>query len=103
MEYRFDDRALHAEEFLRFVNQVWPGDYDPARTEEALGRTICLTARDNGCLLYTSISIIAALRLLYHGATAEWYNRPTGREQVSPADRPAIKIKHNSRSAAIIP
>ena len=35
MEYRFDDRALHAEEFLRFVNQVWPGDYDPARTEEA--------------------------------------------------------------------
>ena len=25
MEYRFDYRALHAEEFLRFVNQVWPG------------------------------------------------------------------------------
>ena len=50
MEYRFDDRALHAEEFLRFVNRVWPGDYDPARTEEALGRTICLTARDNGTI-----------------------------------------------------
>ena len=60
MEYRFDDRALHAEEFLRFVNQVWPGDYDPARTEEALGRTICLTARDNGTL-------VGCLRILTDG------------------------------------
>ena len=60
MEYRFDDRALHAEEFLRFVNQVWPGDYDPARTEEALRRTICLTARDNGTL-------VGCLRILTDG------------------------------------
>lgn len=60
MEYRFDDRALHAEEFLRFVNQVWPGDYDPARTEEALGRTICLTVRDNGML-------VGCLRILTDG------------------------------------
>ena len=60
MEYRFDDRALRAEEFLRFVNQVWPGDYDPARTEEALGRTICLTARDNGTL-------VGCLRILTDG------------------------------------
>ena len=60
MEYRFDDRVLHAEEFLRFVNQVWPGDYDPARTEEALGRTICLTARDNGTL-------VGCLRILTDG------------------------------------
>lgn len=60
MEYRFDDRTLHAEEFLRFVNQVWPGDYDPARTEEALGRTICLTARDNGML-------VGCLRILTDG------------------------------------
>lgn len=60
MEYRFDDRALHAEEFLRFVNRVWPGDYDPARTEEALVRTICLTARDNGTL-------VGCLRILTDG------------------------------------
>ena len=60
MEYRFDDRALHAEEFLRFVNRVWPGDYDPARTEEALGRTIHLTARDNGTL-------VGCLRILTDG------------------------------------
>lgn len=60
MEYRFDDRALHAEEFLRFVNRVWPGDYDPARTEEALRRTICLTARDNGML-------VGCLRILTDG------------------------------------
>lgn len=60
MEYRFDDRALHAEEFLRFVNQVWPGDYDPARTEEALGGTICLSAQDNGTL-------VGCLRILTDG------------------------------------
>lgn len=60
MDYRFDDRALHAEEFLRFVNHVWPGDYDPARTEEALGRTIHLTARDNGTL-------VGCLRILTDG------------------------------------
>ena len=42
------------------MNQVGPGDYDPARTEEALGRTICLTARDNGTL-------VGCLRILTDG------------------------------------
>ena len=31
MEYRVDDRALSAAQFLAFVQQVWPGDYDAAR------------------------------------------------------------------------
>ena len=54
MEYRVDDRALSAAQFLAFVQQVWPGDYDAARTQEALRRTLNLTAYDGeqlvGCL-----------------------------------------------------
>lgn len=42
MEYRFDDRALHAEEFLRFVNQVWPGDYDPPEPKRRWGEPSAL-------------------------------------------------------------
>ena len=48
MEYRVDDRALSAAQFLAFVQQVWPGDYDAARTQEALRRTLNLTAYDGG-------------------------------------------------------
>ena len=54
MDYRVDDRALDADAFLAFVDQVWPGDYDRLRTREALSRTMNLTAYDGetlaGCL-----------------------------------------------------
>ena len=54
MEYKVDDKALSAAEFIPFVNQVWPGDYDMDRTQAALSRTLNITAYDGkqlvGCL-----------------------------------------------------
>lgn len=50
MDYRVDDQELDAVTFLRFVNQVWPGCYDPERTQDALSRTINITAYDDGRL-----------------------------------------------------
>ena len=54
MEYRVDDRALDAAAFIRFVNQVWPGDYQTEKTRQALARTLNITAYDGdtlaGCL-----------------------------------------------------
>ena len=54
MEYRWDDRDLDAAAFIALADQAWPGAYDETRTQEALSRTINLTARDGerlaGCL-----------------------------------------------------
>ena len=54
MEYRIDDRALDASVFLAFVNRVWPGSYSAERTQQALDRTLNITAYDGdtlaGCL-----------------------------------------------------
>ncbi len=54
MEYIVDDKRLKAPEFIAFVNGVWPGEYDPDRTQEALSRTVNITAYDGdrlvGCL-----------------------------------------------------
>ena len=54
MEYRIDDHKLEALHFIAFVNQVWPGEYDPDKTAKALSRTMNFTAYDGqklvGCL-----------------------------------------------------
>lgn len=54
MDYRVDDKKLKASVFLSFVNQVWPGNYDIERTQNALSKTLNITAYDNkmlvGCL-----------------------------------------------------
>ena len=54
MEYRVDDKGLDASVFLSFVNQIWPGDYDAERTQNALSKTLNITAYDGtklaGCL-----------------------------------------------------
>ena len=54
MEYRIDDKMLNASVFLTFVNQVWPGDYDIEKTQNALSTTQNITAYDGdrlvGCL-----------------------------------------------------
>lgn len=60
VEYRWNEPGPEAGEFLEFVQQVWPGDYDRSRTAEALGRTINLTARENGRL-------VGCLRILTDG------------------------------------
>ena len=44
MEYRIDDKMLNASVFLTFVNQVWPGDYDIEKTQNALSKTQNITA-----------------------------------------------------------
>ena len=54
MEYRVNDSGLNASVFLSLVNQVWPGSYDPERTQHALAKTLNITAYDQeklvGCL-----------------------------------------------------
>ena len=54
MDYIVDDRQLNASVFLSFVNQIWPGRYDPERTQRALATTLNITAYDGaklaGCL-----------------------------------------------------
>lgn len=60
MDYRVDDRDLGAEEFLAFVQQVWPGEYDPKKTQDALEKTINLTA-------YEGETLAGCLRILTDG------------------------------------
>ena len=54
MDYRVNDEKLKASDFLAFVNQIWPGSYDEERTQNALSRTLNITAYDGaklaGCL-----------------------------------------------------
>ena len=60
MDYRINDQALSAEEFLAFVNQVWPGEYDLQKTRLALSKTLNITAYDGAAL-------IGCLRILTDG------------------------------------
>ena len=60
IQYTVGDEKLDARSFLEFVNQVWKGDYDLGRTEQALSRTLNLTARDGGRL-------VGCLRILTDG------------------------------------
>ena len=60
MEYIVDDQNLQAETFLAFVNQVWPGDYDLEKTEQALAKTLNITA-------YAGDTLVGCLRLLTDG------------------------------------
>ena len=60
MEYKTDDRQLDAGTFIAFVNQVWPGQYDEARTSAALSKTINITAYDGDML-------VGCLRILSDG------------------------------------
>ena len=54
IKYKVDDRQLAASAFIAFVNQVWPGDYEPDKTGYALAKTLNITAYDGdklvGCL-----------------------------------------------------
>lgn len=50
IEFRVEE-ALDAQEFLELAQRVWPGAYDRERTQEALGRTMNITARHDGALV----------------------------------------------------
>lgn len=60
MQYFVDDQTLKAEAFLAFVNQVWPGDYDLEKTEQALVKTLNITA-------YAGETLVGCLRILTDG------------------------------------
>ena len=60
MDYRVDDRQLNAAAFLSFVNQIWPGSYDAKRTQNALSRTLNITA-------YDGARLVGCLRILSDG------------------------------------
>lgn len=60
MEYKVGDRELNASIFVPFVNQIWPGDYDRTKTDEALSRTLNITAYEDGVL-------VGCLRILTDG------------------------------------
>src|ERR1700722_985016 len=49
--YNADDRQLGAGVFLELVQRVWPGRYDRERVQEALHRTINITAVQDGKLV----------------------------------------------------
>ena len=60
MDYKVDDKELNASTFIKFVNQVWQGDYDLERTQSALSKTLNITAYDNNVL-------VGCLRILSDG------------------------------------
>lgn len=43
---RTDDRELNASIFIPFVNRIWPGRYDVAKTQVALSKTRDISAYD---------------------------------------------------------
>lgn len=60
MVYKVDDKGLDAAGFLALVRQVWQGDYDAAKTQAALSKTINITAYDGNVL-------VGCLRILTDG------------------------------------
>lgn len=51
IRFQADDRNLSAADFLSLAQRVWPGRYDVARTQEALRRTLNVTAWDEELLV----------------------------------------------------
>ncbi len=60
IDFRVDDQALTAAEYLRLAQQVWPGNYSLALIEDALRCTINITARDGG-------ELVGCVRILTDG------------------------------------
>ena len=60
MKYIVDDKELTASQFIEFVNNVWPGEYDREKTRIALTKTLNITAYDNNML-------VGCLRILSDG------------------------------------
>lgn len=60
MEYKIDDKALKAPVFIKFVNKVWQGNYDMDKTQDALSKTLNITA-------YGGDELVGCLRILSDG------------------------------------
>lgn len=78
IEYNVNDQELNAEVFLAFVNQIWPGNYDPAKTQTALSKTLNITA-------YDEETLVGCLRILtdgyYFGTITELLVLPSYQKQ----------------------
>ena len=51
IQYRIDDKALLASDFIHLADKVWPGKYNIQYTKEALDKTINVTAWDSDRLV----------------------------------------------------
>lgn len=51
IHFRVDDRDLSASIFLNLAQRVWPRNYNAERAQEALGRTLNITAWDGDYLV----------------------------------------------------
>ncbi len=60
VEYMVDDNRLDASVFIPFADQVWPGEYDKEKTQDALSRTMNITAYDGS-------QLVGCLRILSDG------------------------------------
>lgn len=60
IEYKVNDKEINASFFISFVNQIWEGDYNMERTQNALSKTINITAYDGNVL-------VGCLRILSDG------------------------------------
>lgn len=60
MQYKVDDNELDTLQFLSFVNEIWPGNYDMEKTKTALQKTLNITAYDNN-------QLVGCLRILTDG------------------------------------
>ena len=60
IEYMVNDQKLNVSEFIPFVDQIWPGEYDAGRTQAALSKTLNITA-------YDGKTLVGCLRLLTDG------------------------------------
>lgn len=60
IKYRVNDVKLTAYDFISFSNQVWKGDYDLGQVDQALSKTLNITAYDDDLL-------VGCLRILTDG------------------------------------
>ena len=60
LTYKVNDEGLNISIFIPFVNQVWPGKYDPDKTQAALSKTQNVTA-------YDGKTLVGCLRILSDG------------------------------------
>lgn len=60
MNYIIDDQELRASLFIPFVQMIWAGEYDINQTQEALSKTLNITAYDGDTL-------VGCLRILSDG------------------------------------
>lgn len=60
IEYKVNDKELNSAVFIPFVNRIWQGNYDIGKTDNALSKTLNITA-------YNDKILVGCLRILSDG------------------------------------